>query len=739
MRIAIPIITLALIVFNSLTINAQAKNKNYIELEEIRLAKADSINKLIDIFIKTNLPNYELSQNEKNTIADDLYNIHDGTSKPITGIDLESVLLEAKKIKLKQKYFQNKPNDLVFFQPLELPIEFRQSCINGDFEGGYANYTFTERNTTNHLNPGCTGTDDNLVAFQPVGLDNFNALASLVSPGDEPLLASLGISVNRVFSGSRSLKINPTPIDFPDSQIGNRTSVSRNFIINEDQIEFSFLYLGHTNNSHNRAYFRYRLIDNITGEILSTNCLLTINNDCRFIQLADNTYGNNTLTYTPDWICERINTSNLIGRDVTLEFSVSDCEYRGHFSTVYIDNICGVSCSPTWGDLIIDPINIDCPDSNIEVCGTFELPTGTNFTTLTLDVRDDIVVNTISTYVNPVITGNNYCFNVNLSDFGATPSGQYSFDVILNNDSNCNTLSQITASGGLINFDNCSAPCDIVTGEFINNTDLCWDDISDDDYEIEFISQETCPNGAGSSSNPSFVSYTQSANCIDLVNVVHTLGGKCFRWRIRTNCGDWTDWCLIADGSDENNPPFVTFNDCIPTAPCENFIPEIVLESPDDNIPNGITENYDSYIDIIASNTVENGAISLYQASHSIRLVPEFQAQNITGQGSFIARIIPCEPAIIPPSSQRIGQKFEDLDKIKVHPNPASNILNITSKESKILSLQLLNIYGNKLESFENINTYKYSFSVYNHSRGYYILKITLEDGSIEFKTIILK
>ena len=196
---------------------------------------------------------------------------------------LEKVLLNLKQMELRNLYFKNNSGILKYFIPNKKPDFLRQNCFNGGFENGYINYTYEQRNINPaaHFNSSCSNTDSSLSAFQPSGFNNFNTNASLVTPGLEPHLFSLGVPVNRVKTGNWSLKLNPTPISPADAQTGNRTTVSRDFIINEDTIEFSYLFLGHANTGHSRSFFRYRLIDNITQTVLASACFDTNQQDCK--------------------------------------------------------------------------------------------------------------------------------------------------------------------------------------------------------------------------------------------------------------------------------------------------------------------------------------------------------------------------------------------------------------------------------------------------------------------------
>jgi len=76
---------------------------------------------------------------------------------------------------------------------------------------------------------------------------------------------------------------------------------------------------------------------------------------------------------------------------------------------------------------------------------------------------------------------------------------------------------------------------------------------------------------------------------------------------------------------------------------------------------------------------------------------------------------------------------------INVFPNPAKNKVSISTEDSKIMTIELFNIYGKPLQTIKNINTVKQDIDVNQLSRGYYIIKIVLEDGSSQFKNVILK
>ncbi|MBY0486172.1 MAG: hypothetical protein K2P85_03120, partial [Flavobacteriaceae bacterium] len=423
----------------------QTTIQDYLNIEQVRLFKADSIEADITNYVQTNLPMYNLSAQTVSDVTNNLLNEHDATDNPIVGADLQTVLQQVKQNDLRSSYFNTHPNVSSFFNATVVPQELRIDCINGGFEtGNTANYTFrtTVVNPTSHLTNGCSTSNFN--AFAPSPLFNlYQNSATIVTPANEPFLAGLNININQVRTGNFALKINPNPNSVPTLQIGNSTSVSRDFMINGNTINFSFLHFGYVVNGHNQPTFRYRLyridvLGNIAG-ILREVCIPLTVNDCRYTRVSDNRLGVNTLSYTPNWVCQEINTGNLVGQNVRLEFTVSDCEYRGHFSTAYIDDLCGVDYPPTWGSIQLQNINLNCPRINFDVCGTFQLPASSSINSLVLNILNPSGA-IVGTVLNPVITSvSNFCFTVNPSIFGANPNGNYTFQVIANLNGACTT------------------------------------------------------------------------------------------------------------------------------------------------------------------------------------------------------------------------------------------------------------------------------------------------------------
>lgn len=448
--------------------------QDYLNSETYRISQAKTIETEIENFISNNIANYSLPQSKIDEVTNNLLNEHHGSDSPITGVDLQKVLLDVKKRELRELYFSKNPQNTSYFNAASPPSELSISCINGDFESGIQGYTFknysVQPNITLNVDCGINGNSSNFSGFSP-GTDQYQANASLVTTQNEPKLASLGVFINTTASGTRAIKLNPSTVDISnDGQTGSVTTMSRVFTINDDSIDFNFLQIGHVATHDGSGIFQYRLIDNATEQILFTKCYPLDITDCRYTQTPDTAIPDQTIAYS-GWICERINTAMYMNMNVRLEFLISDCHNRGHYNTVYIDNLCGMTCSPNFGSINLDPVNSNCPSSTFNVCGTFQTPASNTLGNITLNIFNSSNV-IISTLTNPTITGNTFCFQVSPSVFGSNPTENFEFEANATFNRVCGStivLSNATDysanEGSDVNFENC-CPTDLVITTF---------------------------------------------------------------------------------------------------------------------------------------------------------------------------------------------------------------------------------------------------------------------------------
>lgn len=289
-------------------------------------------------------------------------------------------------------------------------------------------------------------------------------------------------------------------------------------------------------------------------------------------------------------------------------------------------------------------------------------------------------------------------------------------------------------------------PCDISTvinTITINQPNLEWSIPTGytGDFFLEFIGSNDCPNG-DTGNTTTVIPYTISTNSISLLQVQSNLGRKCFRFRIRTNCSDWSDWCLMGTGP-ENGALFVQYGDCIPSNPCDNYSNFIDIT---DDVLSGTTMNYLTYVDIEASNTIQHGATSTFKASNSIILKVGFHAEN---GANFKAFIDDCQGPIPLPitfsnnseNTPLVGNRSytEESNSIELFPNPTKGIITIESFDSDIVYWEVLNSNGLKLINSNNQSS-KFKKTIIDLKTlpvGLYFIKIKLNDGNSITKKII--
>ncbi|MDG5492969.1 T9SS type A sorting domain-containing protein [Psychroserpens sp. SPM9] len=168
------------------------------------------------------------------------------------------------------------------------------------------------------------------------------------------------------------------------------------------------------------------------------------------------------------------------------------------------------------------------------------------------------------------------------------------------------------------------------------------------------------------------------------------------------------------------------FEDC-PTCPADLVITQTV-----DTGENDIQESSNT---IIATNKIENGANAEYDSVKFVKLSPNFHAK---AGSTFRAYIEGCDP----PASERYADatnSYETILKdIILIPNPAKEKLHVSIENTKISSIELYNIYGNKKLNAKKLNVSKHLLDVNDLPRGYYILKVILKDGTIQYKNVVL-
>lgn len=282
-----------------------------------------------------------------------------------------------------------------------------------------------------------------------------------------------------------------------------------------------------------------------------------------------------------------------------------------------------------------------------------------------------------------------------------------------------------------------------VTGKFYNNTtgNFQWNDTADN-YVIEVVGNKDCywPNGQADNGVPSVLgSLTISDNFIDPYSLIFLVLSKEVMWRIRTECGVWSEWCCF-DGNKTPTIPTYENGTCFYTdQPCLGDynlnITEAVLSGED-------IEEQASNI-LTATNVINSGATADYRAINQISLKSGFHAKS----GSlFTAHIVECDVAGRPARERKIA-KAADLEerynssnnlknKLRIIPNPSSSSTEISLDGLKISTIIVSSLDGRTMFS-KNENVDSYKLDVSHYVKGIYMVTVTTIDGKVITEKIV--
>ena len=767
---------LTLFLLSFIKVSAQKTEAEYLKIEEKRIEQAQKIELEIEEFISSNINSYRLTnelienvKNSKSCIGSPLpftKSIAESYSKE----ELENMLIEIKKQELRKLYFEKHKESEILFQATDLNRTI--SCTNGGFENGVAGYTFRTMNLWQNQNgPGTGWNGINTVmtgnTFNVTTLNQFNnnTYGTLVSPGNEPLLANSNIFIPKVLNGNRAIKLNPSELS--NNGDYDITTMTRSVTIDDNFMDINFSLIMNNPGHVGANFFRVRVLDaqnNVVDQIFiesnPANCLYNS------VIIPNSTNINQTVLYT-GWVCGRLNVGQIINQQATIEFMIADCSASAHFSTVYIDDICGAASNcdnPLFGNINLNPTNQSCPSFPQNICGTYQLPTNSTLSNISLNIlQGNNIVGTISTPVQ--LDSSTFCFQVNAIDF-PTLTGQYEFSVNATFNINCpvnnfpySISDTSTDIGPDVDFDN------TITIDNIqyNNGGIgitTWNDIANS-YTVEIVADTRCCENVNYTLPPVYYTFTTTDNYFNAQDIINLIQQKCFRWRAKPNtpCGTWSEWCCISPipGGNYSNP-FESIGICHPNPPCSG---EYSLYIDTDVNSNTLSdENVDGFI--IAVNTLYSNSIVNYFAGNEILLTnsttnnQSFLAKSGT---DFLARIQPCDQQV--PNNKvsyeanasntkddsnkiinliRINNEDTIVDDfIKIYPNPASDEINISTKNTTLIGVDIIDNTGKLLQTIKNTNTNDIKLNVDNLSQGIYFLKIITKNNGVYLEKILIK
>uniref|UniRef100_UPI00404B80AE PKD domain-containing protein n=1 Tax=Flavobacterium sp. TaxID=239 RepID=UPI00404B80AE len=358
----------------------------------------------------------------------------------------EENIEDYKYYKLKVEFFSKFPEKKEIYYKKKDQNGVQQICNDGGFEGanplnGYVFRTyngnwqgggFTFQNPADFTTVITTTPAFEEIPNASIGLNDFTAFATLVddtAPGWVPNINML----DRVRTGTRAIKINSDSINF----ITDITTMSRNFIVNENTFNFHYSLVMENPIGHPNAqpFFMVRLYNTANPNVIIRQSVPNIANlnDCMFTDSGITSPLDGTPLLFSGWICDQIDTSDLIGQQITVEFVIADCGQGWHIGTVYIDDLCDTNCAdPLFGSINLDQIStITCPTTTQTICGTFITPLDSILNSITLNVtQNNVVVGSIQTPTT--LTGSTFCFDVPLNAFGINPNGIFEFQAVGN-------------------------------------------------------------------------------------------------------------------------------------------------------------------------------------------------------------------------------------------------------------------------------------------------------------------
>jgi hypothetical protein len=206
-----------------------------------------------------------------------------------------------------------------------------------------------------------------------------------------------------------------------------------------------------------------------------------------------------------------------------------------------------------------------------------------------------------------------------------------------------------------------------------------------------------------------------------------------YNFRVRMNYSTSTSGGLLLQATNTNPPgPDLSFEGC--TTPC---FEEIIFTH---NNPIIISQNFQAACCITSESYINPNLNVDFRAGYQINLKPGFYTTSYN-TGNFHAYIEPCaeNSSIIPqqpPSSRLVGKNITqsaENTEVKVYPNPATNYMNISPGNEKLVSWEMFDLSGKSILKGNSAQ-----IDLNSTINGSYLLKINLEKRQIS-KIIIIK
>jgi len=330
-----------------------------------------------------------------------------------------------------------------------LHAQLNTMCGNGDFESGQID----PAEWTGYFNNSACDNPDGIPCILPPpftqapantlagAITSTNAYLTIVNSGEDPNIMQLSTAPPSVFP-------NPATNNY-SLRIGNRGTncghekIAKTFVVDAVDPVLRFWYAsvmqdpGDSNHSCSGSdlgkvpgfgVFLFDQSGNDISNIVDLGYGSNFNyfdDQNNFFQLDDSS----GLYYT-DWRCVCVDLRDYIGEEVTVEFYNRDCRVGGHFGYSYIDNVCLGCYGSSTGSMALSSRSDTCGLPG-EICIDYTLPYLDGNTNGEAQFELTILQNGSPVHVfnSPVVTsGNQYCFDLNVSNLPALNNGLGGFD-----------------------------------------------------------------------------------------------------------------------------------------------------------------------------------------------------------------------------------------------------------------------------------------------------------------------
>lgn len=207
------------------------------------------------------------------------------------------------------------------------------SFLNGGFENGnLGSWTFGGGTRSGINNSALQAT-----AYLPGGSAYQSSAASQVSivgPGNDPILAAVGVTLNQVFAGNSSARVG-------DSGVNYFVGAIRQQVVNYTAPTLNFSWAAVLESQHgaeDAPLFSVKVLDVTAGTVAYSNVFAAYPGSPS--SSVFRSAGNGDYSYAP-WQSITVNTT--VGNTYAIELLTADCGQSGHFGYAYLDGFGSVT------------------------------------------------------------------------------------------------------------------------------------------------------------------------------------------------------------------------------------------------------------------------------------------------------------------------------------------------------------------------------------------------------------